>query len=92
MSMKPPLAFDREILNAGQLTLQAEVEAKLRDIRRIGQIVSQLGKDPEAGRRDVANLLTQIARMLDANTTIRELLLELQDTARSLSQRLADRP
>ncbi len=36
--------------------------------------------------------MTQISRMLEANSTIRELLLELQDTARSLSERLGDRP
>ena len=92
MSEKPPLAFDREILNAGQLTLQAEVEAKLRDIRKIGKLVSHLGDDPEAGRRDIANLMAQISRMLEANGTIRELLLELQATARSLSERLGDHP
>lgn len=72
--------------------MQAEVEAKLRDIRRIGQIVSHLGEDPEAGRRDNGNLMAQSSRMLEANQTIRELLLELQDTARSLSERLGDRP
>ena len=90
MPVPPRLAFEAESLQANQLTLQAEVEAKLRAIKHFDRVLAHLSLEPnaESAREDVALLLAQINGMLGANATVRTLLIDLRRTTKALARQL----
>jgi hypothetical protein len=89
------LAFDTRLLDVHLTGLQAEVEAKLRRVRRFREQLQRI--DAAAARRDTVvsdraarALIQQVDEMLETNLTVRETLQELQRAARALLRDLRE--
>jgi len=89
-NQKERIAFESKMLNVTQLSLQAEVEAKLRAIKRLRERIERLSEPHRGSRLDNARLLQeQITSMLEVNQFVRTTLTELEQVARELVEDLA---
>jgi N-glycosylase/DNA lyase len=83
------VAFEAQLLSVTQLSLQTEVEAKLRAIKRLRQQIERLSEPSRLSRVDDARRLQQqIKSMLDVNRAVRITLIELEQVARELVEDL----
>jgi hypothetical protein len=83
------IAFESQLLSATQLSLQAEVESKLRAIKRLHKQIERLSEPNRGSRLDEARLLLkQITSMLEVNQTVRITPIELEQVARELVEHL----
>jgi hypothetical protein len=87
------LSFDTHLLDVHLTGLQAEVEAKLRLVRRFREQLQRL--DTAGGKRDTAmteraarSFIAQIDEMLETNLMVRETLLELHKVAQEILKHL----
>lgn len=79
------IAFEAQLLSVTQLSLQADVESKLRTIKRMREQMERLVHGPRKARLDDARLLEkQIGEMLEVNRVVRITLTELGQVAREL--------
>lgn len=83
------LAFDTHLLDVYLTGLQSEVEAKLRRVAKFREQMRRIdaagGKtDTEARERAAVALLQHVEEMLKTNLTVRETLLELKETAKTV--------
>jgi hypothetical protein len=88
------LQFDRQMLDVYVTGLQAEVEAKLRELARFRENMRRLdtvgaGRNKEERLSAVRVLIGQIDSMLGTNKIVRETLQELKATAEALLTDLA---
>ncbi len=91
------LALDTRRLDVYLTGLQAEVEAKVRRVRRFREHMQQLdGVSP--GRRNAKQreraaraLIAQVDQMLKANLVVRELLQELRTAAEAVLADVSER-
>lgn len=90
-NQKERIAFESRLLNVTQLSLQAEVEAKLRGIKRLREQIERISKPRRGGSRlgDARLLQKQITSMLEVNRVVRDTLTELEQVARDLVEDLA---
>jgi multidrug resistance efflux pump len=84
------LALDTERLSVYLTSLQAEVEAKVRRVRRFRQQMQELDAGP-SGRRNAAQreraaraLVEHVDQMLKTNLMVRELLQDLRGAAQAV--------
>jgi hypothetical protein len=91
------LALDTQRLEVYLTNLQAEVEAKVRRVRRFREHMQQLD-DALVGRRNAKQreraaraLIAQVDQMLKANLVVRELLQELRGAAEAVLADLSER-
>lgn len=91
------LALDTRRLDVYLTGLQAEVEAKVRRVRRFREHMQQLDGAPP-GRRNAEQreraaraLIAQVDQMLKANLVVRELLQELRSAAETVLADLSER-
>ena len=83
------IAFESQLLSVTQLSLQAEVESKLRAIKRLREQIERLSESRRGSRLDDARLLQkQIRSMLEVNQTVRHTLVELEQVAHELVEDL----
>jgi hypothetical protein len=83
------VAFESQLLSVTQLSLQTEVEAKLRAIKRLRQQIERLSGPSRVSRVDDARRLQeQIRSMLEVNHAVRITLTELEQVARELVEDL----
>lgn len=83
------IAFESQLLSVTQLSLQAEVESKLRAIKRLREQIERLSESRRGSRLHDARLLRkQITSMLEVNHTVRNTLVELEQVARELVEDL----
>lgn len=83
------IAFESQLLSVTQLSLQTEVESKLRAIKRLHEQIERLSEPNRGSRLDDARLLQkQIRSMLEVNQTVRITLIELEQVARELVEDL----
>ena len=83
------IAFESQLLSVTQLSLQAEVESKLRAIKRLREQIERLSESRRGSRLHDARLLRkQIRSMLEVNQTVRNTLIELEQVARELVEDL----
>lgn len=83
------LSFDTQVMDVHLTGLQAEVEAKLRRVRKFREHMQKIdaagGRTNRQDREKVARaLIAQVKEMLDANLQVRETLQELLQTAESV--------
>lgn len=84
------LALDTQRVAVHLTSLQAEVEAKVRRVRRFREQMQQLDAAPsgkrnsDQPRRAARALIMQVHQMLQTNLLVRELLLELQEAAEAV--------
>ncbi len=95
MSDSRAVQFDRQLLEVYLVGLQAEVEAKLREVTRFRENMKVLAssRTPEARQQQldaVQKLTEQVDRMLDTNKTVRETLAELRKAVTTLARDLRD--
>ena len=87
-------SFDCQLVDAYLVRLQADIEAKWRDIRCIRDEISLLMRSRTvSGRPDseaVRTVTERLDRMLSTNRIVRETLLELRGAAQTLAQDLDD--
>lgn len=88
------VSLDTALIDVYLTGLQAEVEAKLRRVRKFREQLQRIaGAGGQAPRRvsmqAAQALLTQADEMLDTNRIVRETLHELRDAARALIEDLA---
>jgi hypothetical protein len=90
-NQKERIAFESRLLNVTQLSLQAEVEAKLRGVKRLRERIERLSQPRRGGSRlgDARLLQEQITSMLEVNRVVRNTLTELEQVARDLVEDLA---
>ena len=83
------VAFESQLLSVTQWSLQTEVEAKLRAIKRLRQQIERLSEPNRVSRVDDARRLQeQIKSMLKVNQAVRITLTELEQVARELVEDL----
>ena len=83
------VAFESQLLSVTQLSLQTEVEAKLRAVKRLRDQIERLSGPSRGSRLDDARLLQkQIRSMLEVNQAVRITLTELEQVARELVEDL----
>ena len=79
------VTFESQLLSVTQLSLQTEVEAKLRAIKRLRLQIERLSEPSRVSRVDEARRLQeQIRSMLEVNQAVRITLTELEQVAREL--------
>lgn len=95
MEHSKQVQFDRQLLEVYLVGLQAEVEAKLREVTRFRENMKHLAVSRTPEGRDqqleaVRTLTEQIDRMLGTNKVVRETLVELLEAAKALARDLRD--
>jgi multidrug resistance efflux pump len=84
------LALDTQRVGVHLMSLQAEVEAKVRRVRRFREQMQQLDGGPDGRRntdqrrRAAGALIRQVDQMLQTNLLVRELLRELREAAEAV--------
>jgi hypothetical protein len=85
------IAFDRQVLEVYLTGLEGELEGKLRELRRLRSTLDDLDDVRHAHGERIATVQTlaaQIEGLLVGNRVVRETLLQLRETARTLVQGL----
>src|SRR4029079_12296450 len=83
------VALESQLLSVTQWSLQTEVEAKLRAIKRLRRQIERLSEPSRVSRVDDARRLQeQIKSMLEVNQAVRVTLTELEQVARELIEDL----
>lgn len=95
MSDSRAVQFDRQLLDVYLVGLQAEVEAKLREVTRFRENMKVLASSRTSEARQqqldaVQKLTEQVDRMLDTSKTVRETLAELRKAVTALARDLRD--
>jgi hypothetical protein len=81
------IAFDTQVLEVYLTGLEGELESKLRDLRRLRLTLGDLDDGRHADDEHLATVHTLAAHvegLLVGNRVVREVLLQLRETARTL--------
>jgi hypothetical protein len=84
------IAFDQQVLRVYIMGLRSDIEAKLRELRDVEQMLAQLSEQQPSTVQIAAlrGLASRFDRMLVANRVVRETLLQLRETATLLVQEI----
>jgi hypothetical protein len=85
------IAFDRQVLGVYLLGLESELETKLGELRRLCRTFRNLSDGSRPHQEQVASMQTfaeHIEGLLVRNRVVRETLLQLRETTRTLVEGL----